>query len=143
MWETDFYTPQVLGGVVLLTIQRQPCIKFRVLRAQDFYTPLPPNCQKGQHLPALVVYKKNQSPTMAVTLRDSIPRGKHRFRSRKDFRNQHREVVHLDMEIPVHCCAHPFSFSLMYAYLYGLLMYIGACLRNSGRTQTCMDSFES
>ena len=30
-----------------LTIQRQQCIKFRVLRAQDFYTPLPLNCQKG------------------------------------------------------------------------------------------------
>ena len=44
-----------------LTIQRQRCIKFRALRAQDFYTPLPLNCPKGQHLPALVVYK-NQSP---------------------------------------------------------------------------------
>ena len=43
-----------------LTNQRQWCIKFRVLRAQDFYTPLPLNCPKGQHLPALVVYK-NQS----------------------------------------------------------------------------------
>ena len=30
-----------------LTIQRQRCIKLRVLRAQDFYTPLPLNCQKG------------------------------------------------------------------------------------------------
>ena len=37
-------------------------IKFRVLRAQDFYTPLALNCQKEQHLPALEVYK-NQSPT--------------------------------------------------------------------------------
>ena len=45
-----------------LTIQRQRCIKFRVLRAQDFYTPLPLNCQKGQRLPAPEVYK-NQSPT--------------------------------------------------------------------------------
>ena len=40
-----------------LTIQRQRCIKFRVLSAQDFYTPLALNCQKGQHLPALEVYK--------------------------------------------------------------------------------------
>ena len=32
-----------------LTIQRQRYVKFRVLRAQDFYTPLPLNCQKGQH----------------------------------------------------------------------------------------------
>ena len=44
-----------------LTIQRKRCIKLRVLRAQDFFTPLPLNCQKGQHLPAPVVYK-NQSP---------------------------------------------------------------------------------
>ena len=32
-----------------LAIQRQRCIKFRVLRAQDFYTPLALNLQKGQH----------------------------------------------------------------------------------------------
>ena len=44
-----------------LTFQHQRCIKFRVLRAQDFYTPLALNCQKRQHLPALEVYK-NQSP---------------------------------------------------------------------------------
>ena len=42
-------------------IQRQRCIEFRVLRAQDFYTPLALNCEKGQHLPAPEVYK-NQSP---------------------------------------------------------------------------------
>ena len=44
-----------------LTIQRQRCIKFSVLRAQDFYTPLALNCPKGQQLTALEVYK-NQSP---------------------------------------------------------------------------------
>ena len=44
-----------------LTIQRQRCIKFRVLRAQDFDTPLALNCQKGQHLPALEVYKNQTS----------------------------------------------------------------------------------
>ena len=60
-WETD----SVLGGAALLTIQRQRCINFRVLRAQDFYTPLVLNCQKGQHLPALEVYE-NQSPTNAL-----------------------------------------------------------------------------
>ena len=45
-----------------LTIQRQRYIKSRVLRVQDFYTPLALNCEKGQHLPALEVYK-SQSPT--------------------------------------------------------------------------------
>ena len=45
-----------------LTLQRQQCIIFRVLRAQDFYTPLALICQKGQHLPALEVYK-NQAIT--------------------------------------------------------------------------------
>ena len=51
----------------LLTIQRQRCIKFRVLRAQDFYTPLALNCQKGQQLPAPEVYK-NQSPDLDAIL---------------------------------------------------------------------------
>ena len=61
LWETDFYTPPVLGG-------RQRCIKIRVLRAQDCYTPLALKTAKGQHLPALVVYK-NQSPRLgSVTL---------------------------------------------------------------------------
>ena len=48
-----------------LSIQHQRCIKCRVFRAQDFYTPLALNCQKGQHLPALEVYK-NQSPNLEV-----------------------------------------------------------------------------
>ena len=43
------------------SFQRQRCIKIRVLRAQDFYTPLAPTTAKGQHLPALEVYK-TQSP---------------------------------------------------------------------------------
>ena len=46
-----------------LTIQRQRCIKLRVVGEQDFYTPLALNSQKGQHLPAPEVYK-NQSPTL-------------------------------------------------------------------------------
>ena len=43
------------------TIQRQRCIKNLFLKDPEFYTPLALNCQKGQHLPALEVYK-NQSP---------------------------------------------------------------------------------
>ena len=40
--------------------------------AQDFYTPLALNCQKGQHLPALEVYK-NQSPTMTEnTMKENL-----------------------------------------------------------------------
>ena len=42
--------------------QRQRCIKIRVLRAQDFYTPLALKTAKWQHLPALEVYK-SQPPT--------------------------------------------------------------------------------
>ena len=45
-WETDFYTPPVLRGAAFFTVQRQRCIKFRVLREQAFYTPLALNCQK-------------------------------------------------------------------------------------------------
>ena len=61
-WETDFYTPPVLGGAALLPFSA-PAVqkKIRVLRAQDFYTPVALKTAKGQHLPALEVYK-NQSP---------------------------------------------------------------------------------
>ena len=48
-----------------LTIQLQRCIKFMVLRAQEFYTPLALNCPKKQHLPALEVYKISL-PILAV-----------------------------------------------------------------------------
>ena len=44
-----------------LTIQRQRCIKMLCPKDPEFYTPLALNCQKGQHLPALEVYKY-QSP---------------------------------------------------------------------------------
>ena len=44
-----------------LIIQRQRCIKILCPEDPEFYTPLVLNCQKGQHLPALEVYK-NQSP---------------------------------------------------------------------------------
>ena len=44
-----------------LTIQRQWCIKTLFPKDPEFYTPLALNCQKGQQLSALEVYK-NQSP---------------------------------------------------------------------------------
>ena len=61
-----FYTPPVQCCEVLpfLTIQRQKYIKFRVLRAQSFYTALALSCQKGQHLPAPEVYKNKCSPVL-------------------------------------------------------------------------------
>ena len=48
-----------------LTIQRQWCIKILCPKDPEFYTPLALNRQKGQHLPALEVYK-NQSPKLRV-----------------------------------------------------------------------------
>ena len=50
-----------------LTIRRQRCIKFGVLREQDFYTPLALNCQKGQHLSALEVYKISVSTSLILS----------------------------------------------------------------------------
>ena len=44
--------------------QRQWCIKILCPKDPDFYTPLALKMAKGQHLPALVVYK-NQSPILA------------------------------------------------------------------------------
>ena len=46
-----------------LTMQRQRCVKILCPKDPAFYTPLALNCQKGQHLSALEVYK-NQSPTL-------------------------------------------------------------------------------
>ena len=65
-WETDFYTPPVLGGAAFCRFQRQRCIKILCPKGPDFYTPLALNTAKGQHLPALVVYK-NQSPIVFVS----------------------------------------------------------------------------
>ena len=45
--------------------QRQRCIKILCPKDPDFYTPLALKTAKGQHLPALVVYK-NQSPIFGV-----------------------------------------------------------------------------
>ena len=44
--------------------QRQRCIKILCPKDPDFYTPLGLQTAKGQHIPALVVYK-NQSPILA------------------------------------------------------------------------------
>ena len=56
--ETDFCTPPVLGSDALFD-NSAPAVflKIRVLRAQDFYTPLALNCQKGQHVLAVQVYE--------------------------------------------------------------------------------------
>ena len=56
-WETDFYTPPEKGGAALLDNAALVVYKIQLLRAQDFCTPLLLTCEKGQHLPALVVYK--------------------------------------------------------------------------------------
>ena len=45
--------------------QRQRCIKILCPKDPDFYTPLALKTAKGQHLPALVVYK-NLSPIFSV-----------------------------------------------------------------------------
>ena len=47
LWDTEFYTPAVLRGTALCAIQRQRCIQFRVLRAQEFYVLLALNGKKG------------------------------------------------------------------------------------------------
>ena len=60
-WVTDFNTPPVLRGAALLAVQRQRCIKFRVLRAQDVYALLALNGKKGS-TSQLEGYE-NQSPT--------------------------------------------------------------------------------
>ena len=60
-WETDFCTPPVLGGVALFDNSAPVVYKNPVPKDPEFYTPLALNCQEGQHLPALEVYK-NQSP---------------------------------------------------------------------------------
>ena len=61
IWETDFYTPRVLGGAALFDNSAPAVYKIEGPWGTGFYTPLPLNCRKGQHLPAPVVYK-NQSP---------------------------------------------------------------------------------
>ena len=61
-WETDIYTPPVLGGAGFFD-NSAPAVykKYCALRTLNFYTPLALNCLKGHHLPAPEVYK-NQSP---------------------------------------------------------------------------------
>ena len=67
VWATDFYTPPVLGGAALCRFQRQQCIKILCPKDPDFYTPLALKTAKGQHLPALEVYK-NQSPIVGANV---------------------------------------------------------------------------
>ena len=50
-WKTGFCTPPVLGSAALFAVQHQRCVKFRVLRAQEFYTPLALNGKKGSSSP--------------------------------------------------------------------------------------------
>ena len=66
--------------------QRQWCLKIRVLRAQNFYTPLALKTAKGQRLPAMEVHK-NQSPISvqlgitALKLPSGLCRAKGGYRS--------------------------------------------------------------
>ena len=60
-WETDFIHHQCWEVLPFCRFQRQRCIKILCPKDPDFYTPLVLKTSKGQHLPALVVYK-NQSP---------------------------------------------------------------------------------
>ena len=53
------------------TIQRQRCIKILCPKDPEFYTLLALNCQKGEHLPAPEVYKK-QSPNYHCQMRSGI-----------------------------------------------------------------------
>ena len=59
--------------------QHQRCIKFMCPKDPDFYTPLALKTAKGQHLPALEVYK-NQSPIFTDDLSSSNrkPAGRNR-----------------------------------------------------------------
>ena len=75
--------------------QRQRSIKVRVLRAQDFYTPLALKTAKGQHLPALEVYK-NQSPSSANTVNSRRP-----FRRSTWNENLHQRTAIARFESPV------------------------------------------
>ena len=61
--------------LLVLTIQRQWCIKILCPKDPEFYTPLALNCQKGQHPPALEVYK-NQSPTLESCDEDAAEQGR-------------------------------------------------------------------
>ena len=46
-WETDFYTPPVLGGAALFGNSAPAVYKKPVPEDPEFYTPLALNCQKG------------------------------------------------------------------------------------------------
>ena len=63
-WETDLYTPQVLGGPKTALFDNSAPAGYKILCHKDpeLYTQLAVNCQKGQHLPSPEVSAK-----MAVT----------------------------------------------------------------------------
>ena len=53
IWDTDFYTSQVLGGAALFENSAAAVYKNSSPKDPEFYTPLALNCQKGsnsQHL---------------------------------------------------------------------------------------------
>ena len=64
-WETDFYIPPVPGGAALLLFSAPAVYKILCPKDPDFYIPLALKRAKGQHLPALEVYK-NQSPIKSL-----------------------------------------------------------------------------
>ena len=72
LWEADarkygrliFIHLQCWEVLPFCCFQRQRCIKILCPKDPDFYTPLVLKMAKGQHLPALVVYK-NQSPKIS------------------------------------------------------------------------------
>ena len=81
-----FIHHQCLEVLPFCRFQRQQCIKIRVLRAQDFYTPLALKTATGQHLPALVVYK-NQSPRSESKLNNHT---RHIVKDRRTTQGMHK-----------------------------------------------------
>ena len=88
---------QCWEALPFLIIQRQRCVKFRVLRAQDFYILLALNYQQGQHLPALEVYKK-QSPKISQD--DPILSRHNRL-----FEAENRSARNRTLQPPEHKCS--------------------------------------
>ena len=65
MWEADFYTPPVLEVLPFSQFSVGGVKKFRVLRAQDFYTPVALNDKKAAP-PSTAGVQERQSPRMGV-----------------------------------------------------------------------------
>ena len=62
----------MLGGAALFDNSAAAVYKILCPKEPEFYTPLALNCQKGQHLPALEVYR-NQSPIFGDGFKSFIP----------------------------------------------------------------------